>query len=260
MAEYSKFFKSINGDRIYTANQFVEYFKMFFSNGLLGSTDLVVSQSTTPAMTVKVVAGEAIIEGYGYINDADATLTIGANATANPRIDRIVLRLNANDAVRSVALAVKQGTAAASPTAPALTTDFSVSGIYEISLAQIAVAASATSILNANITDERLNNTLCGLSTIKATFDNSKDYAKVSNTYTMTSENDYVIATSGTFTITLPAAAASNYKHYTVKNFGSGVITLKGNGAETMDGVNSITLNQYDAIEVFSDLTEWYIV
>lgn len=260
MAEISKFFKSINGDRKYTANEFVSYFKALFSTGVLKNTSLAVTQNSPAGLSVLVSTGMAIIEGYQYENTTSKAMTIKAADVTNPRIDRIILRLNVNDGVRSIVLAVLKGTAAGSPVAPTLTTDLTGSGIYEISLAQIAVAAGATTILTANITDERLNETVCGLVEIQAAIDNSKNYEKVTTTYAMDNTDDYVIATSGTFTVTLPQAALSNSKHYTIKNIGSGVVTVAAYGSETVDKNATFTLNQYDSVTVFSDLTEWYIV
>jgi len=121
--------------------------------------DLAVTQSGTPGMSVSVAAGYAWVKGttsatqgmYQTYNDAATTLTV---TTANPtlaRIDRVCLTVrdaayagSSNDCI----LQVVAGTAAASPTAPATPAS-------SLSLATISVAAGATSILNANITDTR---------------------------------------------------------------------------------------------------------
>ena len=66
-------------------------------------------------------------------------------------LDRVVLTLNY--AARNITLNVKKGTPAQSPTAPALSRTEGV--IWEIALADIAVAAGATAITAADITDTR---------------------------------------------------------------------------------------------------------
>ena len=43
---------------------------------------------------VHVRAGRASVRGHWYDLDAQATVAIGANASGNPRIDRVVLRLD----------------------------------------------------------------------------------------------------------------------------------------------------------------------
>lgn len=121
--------------------------------------DLAVTQSGTPGMSVSVAAGWAWVLGttsatqgmYQTYNDGAVTLTV---TTANPtlaRIDRVCLTVRDAayaGASNDVILQVVAGTAAASPTAPATPTS-------SLSLATISVAAGATSILNANITDTR---------------------------------------------------------------------------------------------------------
>lgn len=116
-------------------------------------------------LTVNVGAGVAWLKyadfaGVSYANTESKTLQL-ATANANyPRIDRIVIRYSKSESM--VYLAVKSGTAASSPSAPDVTR---TADTYEISLAQIRVNANASSISASNITDERMNNTVCGLMT-----------------------------------------------------------------------------------------------
>lgn len=76
--------------------------------------------------------------------------------------------------------------------------------------------------------------------------------------------SDYLIdCTSGTFAITLPSAAATNIgvgKTYVIKNSGTGVITANTTSSQTIDGVTSIALNQYEALTVMSNGANWIIV
>lgn len=116
-------------------------------------------------LTVNVGAGVAWLKyadfaGVSYANTEAKTLQL-ATANANyPRIDRVVIRYSKSES--RVYLAVKTGTAASSPSAPSVTRN---SDTYEISLAQIRVNANASSISASNITDERMNNKVCGLMT-----------------------------------------------------------------------------------------------
>lgn len=69
-----------------------------------------------------------------------------------------------------------------------------------------------------------------------------------------------VISCSGTFTVTLPAAAdVANGWAVTIHNRGTGTITVDGNGAETIDGVASKTLGPGASLTVFEDsnAAEW---
>lgn len=101
-------------------------------------------------MTVTAAAGAAWVEGFYYENDQALALTIAAADATNPRIDTVVLRLS--QTANSIVLAVVPGTAAASPTAPALT---QTDAVYELPLANVTVPAAAGVIVAGNVTDRR---------------------------------------------------------------------------------------------------------
>lgn len=97
-------------------------------------------------------------KGFTVYMDAASTATISAASTANPRIDRIVLRWKSS--TNSVTLTVIKGTAAASPTAPALSRTATQ---FDICLYDILVDKSVTKIEDYAVTDQRLNDSVCGL-------------------------------------------------------------------------------------------------
>jgi len=130
------------------------------SQGVADYGSMKVSQSGTPAMTVSVAAGHALIAGtqtsnqgfYISYNDAATTVAIATASPTLPRIDRIVVTVQdsfyggtANNQVLFQALT---GTPNASPVAPATPAN-------SISLATIAVAANQTTVVDGNITDTR---------------------------------------------------------------------------------------------------------
>lgn len=77
--------------------------------------------------------------------------------------------------------------------------------------------------------------------------------------YTLTLEDQLVLC-NGNFTVTLPAAASAKYKGYKIKNIGSSVVALDGNGAETIDEVSTKYVEQYETLDVISDGTEWWSI
>lgn len=79
-----------------------------------------------------------------------------------PRIDRIVVSWDTVDYATKPRIEVLKGTSASPPAAPALTNN---SLLRQISLAQISVAAAASKIAASDITDERLDEDVCGLVT-----------------------------------------------------------------------------------------------
>lgn len=113
----------------------------------------VIQRAAGANMSVDVGGGECRILGHvGYTAGGASQFNVGiaANASGNPRKDRIVLRADLVN--KNIVLDVLTGTPAVSPTVPALTQTTST---WETALATIAVASGASSIVTANITDER---------------------------------------------------------------------------------------------------------
>ena len=156
--EKAMFFNSSGGDRIYNATDFASYFGKLVSNGIFYAAANNLQVTAASGMGVSVQAGSAWINGYSYENTSPLTLTLATADGVNPRVDRVVVRWSAIN--RSITLAVITGTPSASPTAPALTRN---NDVWELGLADIAVARGAVSIIANNITDLRLNTSLCGL-------------------------------------------------------------------------------------------------
>lgn len=156
MTQRSLFFDSISADRPYAAADYAALIGALTKNNgvVYGYKDaLAVTAASPAAMSVNVGLGAAFIQGYMLeVHTLAESLTVAAADATNPRIDRIVVRLNLAQVGRTVSLAVKTGTPAASPVAPILQQDAT---IWEISLAQVLVGAGATTITAANITDER---------------------------------------------------------------------------------------------------------
>jgi predicted transglutaminase-like cysteine proteinase len=88
------------------------------------------------------------------------------------------------------------------------------------------------------------------------------NYVEKTANYTITSIDDIVNCTSGTFALTLPSAALNNGKQYSLKNTGTGVITLNTTSSQTIDGNASgvLTLNASESITLLSNNTNWIIV
>lgn len=154
------FFNSVNGDRTYNADDISNYFLKLISNGVFATPSNAMQVQANSGMTVQVSAGWGFINCKWINNSAPYLLTLDASDVVLNRIDRIVMRLNASNDVRTMSIAIKKGTPASSPQPPTLTRV--TGGVWELSLAQIYVAASTTEIIQANITDERSNTSVCG--------------------------------------------------------------------------------------------------
>jgi len=145
-------FTSVTGDRQYSASEWRDYFESLLTNGVVVEilNTLKVNPQAVANKTIYVDTGSIVINGCMRILDTTQNITIADNTSGNPRVDRIVARLNYTD--RKIEFAVLTGTPAGSPVAPTLTQNTTV---WELSLAQIAVANGFSTIIVGNITDER---------------------------------------------------------------------------------------------------------
>jgi hypothetical protein len=158
LTEKSSFFNSVAGDRKYQASDFASYFNSLLTNGVFPNPSTNLQVISNSNMTVTVSIGKGWINGYFYFNDAILILPIEvADGTLN-RIDRIVLQFNTTG--RAITAKVKKGTFSSSPVAPVLQRD---ADAYELALADVYVGAGVTSIAGANITDQRMTTSLCGI-------------------------------------------------------------------------------------------------
>lgn len=105
-------------------------------------------------MQVKLHYGRAWIQGVYYdlpSADEGLPLAIAGNSSGNPRIDRVVLRLDWT--ANTVTPTVITGATAASPTAPALVQTFASS--WDLPLAQVRVASGLATVASNLVDDER---------------------------------------------------------------------------------------------------------
>lgn len=156
MAVTYGFFNSINGDRVYNADQMSQYFDGLITNGVYESVGGALQVLAGTGLSVNVQTGRAVINCKWIRNDAVLTLPITQAHSVLNRYTAVILRLDLSG--RLVEITTKDGTPASTPTKPAMETS---STIVELCLAYIYVAAGATSISQADITDTRPSS-LCG--------------------------------------------------------------------------------------------------
>lgn len=133
---------------------------VFAAAGVVPGT-LPVTQNGTPNMSVNVGPGQAVINRTGsspadfYVAESPnsaTNLTLSASDPTNPRIDLVIIRVNDaqySGGTNNATVEIVTGTPAVSPVQP--TTPNTA-----LLLSTIAVAANATTIVNANITDKRV--------------------------------------------------------------------------------------------------------
>lgn len=140
-------------DRVYDSEQFCEYFSLFVGNGVFINPDnqLLVSEvSGQVSRSVSVNVGWAFINGMFYHNKEIGVLDVPQNITSTVRKDGVFCRYSKAD--RSINVRIVEGRIEPKR----LEYD------YELLLAIIEVGPGVTTITNANITDTRPNESVCG--------------------------------------------------------------------------------------------------
>ena len=89
-----------------------------------------------------------------------------------------------------------------------------------------------------------------------------RDVTTITGATTITNESGNILCNStSAFTVTLPTAASYAGRDLTIKNINTGVITIDGNGAETIDGSATLTLaTQWSSATLYSTGTSWIIL
>lgn len=141
------FYNSVNGDRKYNAQQMSALFDNLITDGVFDSIGDLFKVSPVSGMTVKVGAGRAWFNSTWTYNDSDYPLVVETSDIGLPRIDIVVLEVNATTSVRANSLKIVKGVAG-SGVAPTLTNE---GGLYQHALAQITVGAGVTEITAENI-------------------------------------------------------------------------------------------------------------
>lgn len=119
------------------------------------SNDVIVAPGTCYVLNDLYVKNGSLLHYWRVESDADAAVTIAANASGNPRIDIICVKVDTavspdDNASNVASVVVVQGTPAASPSVPATPAN-------HLKLAEIAVANGFTTITNSEITDTRVD-------------------------------------------------------------------------------------------------------
>ncbi|MCR0333846.1 hypothetical protein MKA37_22175 [[Clostridium] innocuum] len=154
------FFNSVNGDRLYDANDFNYGLRKLISNGVFATPSDNLQVIAGSGMSVVIKKGEARLDWKWFISDADEIISITASDVSLNRIDRVVIRLDFT--ARTIDFMIKKGASATNPVAPAIER---TSAVFEIGLALVSVPKQTTAITQSLITDTRLDAGVCGVVT-----------------------------------------------------------------------------------------------
>lgn len=190
----------------------------------LDATGLLVKQNSPTGMSVLVSAGQYKIDtssAYSYTgwNTADAAVTITTADPANPRITCIVIYVDKGAATSAsppnnpgiTKLIAVNGTPAASPSAPSAGTIQTAVGAGNpyVILANVTVGTGVTTIVNANISDQRTRITV-GTDLVNTT--SILDSAVTTNKINALAVTDTKLASNAVTTAKILDAAATDAK------------------------------------------------
>ncbi|WP_195362733.1 hypothetical protein [Lactococcus lactis] len=144
-----------NGDREYSSDEFAEFFATLFKPGVVVTANfgsgLQITESASLGMRVKFGAGEAFSSfGRNYVHDKDEEVTVPIASTLQDRTDSVAIQFNKSQ--REAFFVYKESD----------TTVTRTDSIFELQIAKILVPKNSTQITNANITDMRANESVCG--------------------------------------------------------------------------------------------------
>lgn len=151
------FFNSLDGDRIYNADQISSMFEGLISDGVFNGVGSSFQVTEGFGMNINVGTGRAWLEDRWVKNDAIVSVPISAASVTLSRYTAVVLRKNITD--RTVELTTIDGEAASTPEYPDIVRE---GDIYDICLAYVLVGPNVTSISQSNITDTRSDSSVCG--------------------------------------------------------------------------------------------------
>lgn len=167
MAEYSGFFEAVwddtlfneetqdygDWDRKYLAREYAKYFSLFIGNGVFGNPTNQLKVIPGTGLSVIVTEGWAFINGYWYHNDSNKEIPLLQNGTSNSRIDTIRIRWTEGSR-EALALGFTGDT-----------TNTQSENVFDLQLASVIVPPMAVTISASNITDTRMNESVCGFVT-----------------------------------------------------------------------------------------------
>ena len=159
MAWTSGFFNSVNGDRLYNADQMSRIFEGLITDGVYESVANKLAVHPNSGMTIQIATGRGWFGRHWVNNDSEYKLTVDQSDVILNRYVAVVIKVDDTDAVRDAVPYLKYSDFATTPVKPTMTRTETVK---EYCLAYIYIKAGATAITASDIEDTRQDTNLCG--------------------------------------------------------------------------------------------------
>lgn len=153
--------RKVNGvdDRVYSAQDIRKPYDTIFTDGIKpdadGTAGDTLKVTAAGSMVISVAAGFAKLGGAWFENDSAYNITLDTAGSVD-RYDCVIVRNSDTDRAANVYIK-------SLPRVPVLADLERGAGVYEVCLAYVKVAAFATAVSAANITDTRDDGQLCNL-------------------------------------------------------------------------------------------------
>lgn len=159
MAWTSGFFNSVNGDRLYNADQMSRIFEGLITDGVYESVGDKMAVQPNGGMTIKIATGRGWFGRHWVNNDSELTLTVAQSDVTLNRYVAVCIKVDDTDAVRDAVPYLKYSDFATTPVKPTMTR---TEQVKEYCLAYVYLRAGATAITASDIEDTRADESVCG--------------------------------------------------------------------------------------------------
>lgn len=175
-----------NNQDVYVGAEWIMKWLHGRTSGVFGAENNLATTVVPDSMSVQISDGvgwlaNANLDGIVFWNDNEQTsgskLTLAHDVAdgALDRIDRIVVTWETTNYVALPTISILKGTASSAPIAPELTNN---STKRQISIARVRIPAGTVSISSSMITDERLDDSVCGIVTESVKVDTGTMHAQ----------------------------------------------------------------------------------
>lgn len=162
MSISSGFFNSLNGDRVYSADDLNYFFNGVMTDGIVKGYGSALEVTAKGTLNLTVKDGKAFCLGRYVENVGSLTVEIEGGGTY-PRIDAVVVGVDLTE--RTGSIYVKKGEENSTPSYPTIE---NTETLKELCLTYVYVGAGATTITSDNLTDMRSDAIVSGWSSITA--------------------------------------------------------------------------------------------
>lgn len=153
------FFNSVNGDRLYNADQMSRIFEGLITDGVYESVGNKLAVQPNDGMVIQIATGRGWFGKRWVNNDSEYTLTVANADVVLNRYCAVVIKVDTNNDVRSVVPYLKYSQFATNPVKPTMERS---ENVQEYCLAYIYIPAGTSEITYSNIEDTRNDPELCG--------------------------------------------------------------------------------------------------